>query len=163
MTESPAELLPILAEQEKRLVFSRFDHASALALGMQIVDRAWRAELPIVVSIRRNGQRLFHIALPGSSADNDSWVDRKAAVVDRYGHSSYFVGTQFRARGRDFDADSRLDTNLFAAHGGSFPITIRAVGCVGSITVSGLAQADDHALVVAELEEFLRQDDRQLG
>jgi len=44
---------------------------------------------------------------------------------------------------------------LFAAHGGAFPIRIRDVGVVGSISVSGLPQADDHAFVVEMIEAFL--------
>ncbi|MGM7668264.1 heme-binding protein [Microbacterium sp. A93] len=47
------------------------------------------------------------------------------------------------------------DGALYAAHGGSFPATVSGTGVVGSITVSGLAQADDHALVVEALEQHL--------
>ena len=149
---------PDLAEllaQEQRLVFDRFDNNAAWELGSQMVLAARERGLPVVVSIERNGQRLFHAALPGTAADNDAWVDRKVRVVRRYGHSSYQVGCQFRAGGGTFEAKSRLDPDLYAAHGGSFPLTIRDVGVVGSITVSGLPQADDHAFVVEQLEKFL--------
>jgi uncharacterized protein (UPF0303 family) len=111
-----------------------------------------------VVSVRRNGQRLFHAALAGTSADNDAWIERKSAVVDRYGHSSFFVGAHFRAGGTDFDVASRLDRDRFAAHGGVFPVVVRDVGVVGTVGVSGLPQAKDHAFVVEQLEAFLRAD-----
>jgi len=39
----------------------------------------------------------------------------------------------------------------FAAHGGSFPITIAGSGVIGSVGVSGLPQRDDHELVVEAL------------
>ena len=156
MTEKFAALLAELEEQERRLVFTKFDSATAWDLGVRLRDVGLANNYGIVVSIRRGGQRLFHAALPGSSADNDAWADRKAAVVDRYGHSSYLIGTQFRLNGRDFDTHSRLDVDRFAAHGGSFPVINRDVGCVGSVTVSGLSQADDHNLVVAAIEEFLK-------
>jgi uncharacterized protein (UPF0303 family) len=155
MPGDPAELLAVLQEQERMLVFDRFDNGDAWNLGVRLREAGLAEGLPIVISIRRNGQRLFHAALPGSSSDNDSWADRKAAVVERYGHSSYLVGTEFRAGGKEFDTHARLDPGRFAAHGGSFPVLIRNVGCVGSITVSGLPQADDHALVVAAVEAFL--------
>jgi uncharacterized protein (UPF0303 family) len=119
-----AQLAALLAD-ESRLVFSTFDHATAWALGSWLRDRARTAQLPVAISIRRNGQCLFHAALPGSSADNDAWLLRKAAVVERYGHSSYYVGCKFRANGGDFDTDSRLDLAVFAAHGGAFPIILR--------------------------------------
>ena len=151
---SDPDLATLLA-QEERLTFTAFDEAIAWQLGSAMRVAAITESLPIVISVRRSGQRLFHAALPGSSADNDAWIDRKCAVVDRYGHSSYFVGCQFRSRGQDFDTHSRLDTNLFAAHGGAFPVRLGSAGTIGTIAVSGLPQVDDHAFVVRELERFL--------
>jgi uncharacterized protein (UPF0303 family) len=152
-----SDLLTILLEQEERLVFSHFDHETAWDLGSAMRESAAGADYPIAISIRRNGQRLFHAALPGSSPDNDAWLERKSAVVDRYGHSSYYVGCGFREEGRDFDVDSRLDLAVYAAHGGAFPLIVRGSGCIGTIAVSGLPQIDDHNFVVRELERFLAQ------
>lgn len=151
---SDPDLAALLAD-EARLAFDRFDDHTAWELGSAMRAQALADGLPLVISIRRNGQRLFHTALPGTSADNDCWIDRKSAVVDRYGHSSYYIGCLHRANGGDFDADARLDVNLFAAHGGAFPMTIRGTGPVGVIAVSGLPQVEDHQFVVAALERFL--------
>src|SRR5215470_638056 len=103
MTET--ELVQELFEQESRLVFTRFDNETALALGQHLLAAARERALPVTISVRRNGQRLFHAALPGTSADNDAWIERKSRVVDRYGHSSFLVGAQFRAKGGSFEAD----------------------------------------------------------
>ena len=149
------ELLDELAAQESRLVFDRFDVDTAWALGVALREAALSAALPVAISIHRNGQRLFHAALPGSSADNDGWLDRKSAVVDRYGRSSLRVGEQFRVDGGSFDTDSRLDPTIYAAHGGAFPILVRGTGCVGTVAVSGLPELEDHRLVVEALEAFL--------
>jgi uncharacterized protein (UPF0303 family) len=154
MSESAADLEALLAEEE-RLTFPRFDYQTAWDLGSALRAQALAGQLPLVISIRRNGQRLFHAALPGSAADNDAWVERKSAVVDRFGHSSYYIGCKYRAEGKDFDTDSRLDTNRFAAHGGAFPIIIRGTGPAGVIAVSGLPQIEDHQFVVGALERFL--------
>ena len=154
-----SELLDELAAQESRLVFDRFDDDTAWALGVALREAALAAALPVAISVRRNGQRLFHAALPGSSADNDGWLDRKSAVVDRYGRSSLRVGEQFRVDGGSFDADSRLDTSAYAAHGGAFPILVRGTGCVGSVAVSGLPELEDHRVVVEVLEAFLAAPD----
>ncbi|WP_053722646.1 heme-degrading domain-containing protein [Saccharothrix sp. NRRL B-16348] len=148
-------LLETLVEQESRLVFTSFDNEVALALGAFLLDAARERALPVTISVRRGQQRLFHAALPGTSADNDEWIDRKSRVVDRYGQSSYRVGESFRASGKSFDVDSRLDPDRYAAHGGVFPVNVAGVGLVGTVGVSGLPQAEDHAFVVEQLEKFL--------
>lgn len=152
---SGRELLDELAAQESRLVFDHFDEQTAWDLGVALREAGLAAGLPIAISIRRNGQELFHAALPGASADNDGWLARKSAVVDRYGRSSLRVGEEFRVNGGSFDEDSRLDVSRFAAHGGAFPILVRGTGCIGTVAVSGLPQLDDHRLVVETLEAVL--------
>jgi uncharacterized protein (UPF0303 family) len=148
-------ILAELEAQESHLVFDRFDEDTAWELGVALREAALSAGLPVAISIRRNGQRLFHTALPGSSADNDGWLARKSAVVDRYGRSSLRVGEEFRVGGGSFDEDSRLDVNRYAAHGGAFPILLRGTGCIGTVAVSGLPQLEDHRLVVETLEAVL--------
>ncbi|MFM9370342.1 heme-degrading domain-containing protein [Streptomyces sp. Da 82-17] len=143
-----------LEEQERRLVLDRFTYDDAWALGTLLVELARERGAPVAIDVRRGGQQLFHAALPGSSADNDAWIDRKRRVVERYGCSSYLVGSRFRAKGTTFEASSRLDPDRFAAHGGSFPIAVRDAGVIGTVTVSGLPQREDHALVVEALQRF---------
>ncbi|KAI8384165.1 hypothetical protein BD560DRAFT_431407 [Blakeslea trispora] len=43
----------------------------------------------------------------------------------------------------------------YATHGGAFPLKIKNVGVVGTITVSGLAQQDDHNLVAEAIQEYI--------
>jgi uncharacterized protein (UPF0303 family) len=148
-------LISRLERDEQRLVFTRFDNADAWHLGCLLVDLATGRDLPIAVDIRRGTQQLFHAALPGSTADNDGWIARKVRVVERYGASSYLVGRRLAAKGQTLDAAMGVDPALFAAHGGAFPIRVPEVGVVGVVTVSGLPQADDHALVVEAVDTFL--------
>jgi uncharacterized protein (UPF0303 family) len=155
MSDDPAALLARLRADEAALVFDRFDEDDAWRLGTRLVEAARAEGLPVAISIRRNGQRLFHAALPGASADNDAWLDRKCRVVDRYGASSYAVGVRCLVEGTTFEESSRLDPDRYAAHGGAFPLRIAGVGVVGTVAVSGLPQADDHAFVVRELRRFL--------
>ena len=150
-----AGLISRLERDEQRLMFTRFDNADAWHLGCLLVDLATGRDLPIAVDIRRGTQQLFHAALPGSTADNDGWIARKVRVVERYGASSYLVGRRLAAKGQTLDAAMGVDPALFAAHGGAFPIRVPEVGVVGVVTVSGLPQADDHALVVEAVETFL--------
>lgn len=150
-----SELLATLLAQEERLVFPQFDYQNGWELGSALREAARQAEYPIAILIRRNGQRLFHAALPGSNADNDAWLERKSAVVDRFGHSSYYMGCQARAEGEDFNVRYRLDTDRFAAHGGAFPLNVVTSGCIGSVAVSGLPQVEDHRFVVDQLWLYL--------
>ena len=152
---SDRELLDELEAQEARLVLESFDETDAWELGAALREAAIAQGLPVAISVRRNGQRLFHTALPGASADNDGWLDRKCAVVERYGRSSLRVGEQFRVSGKTFEGDSRLDPAIYAAHGGAFPIVVRGTGCIGSVAVSGLPQLEDHRLVVEILQAFV--------
>lgn len=148
---------PTIAEleaQELRLVFDQFTHDDAWALGSLLVELARERHAPVAIDIRRGSQQLFHAALPGSTPDNDAWIDRKRRVVERYGASSYLVGARFRAKGTTFEDSSRLDPDTYAAHGGSFPVTVMGAGVIGTVTVSGLPQLEDHALVVEALERF---------
>ncbi|WP_155054726.1 heme-degrading domain-containing protein [Streptomyces blattellae] len=156
------ELTPPLEEleaQERRLVFRQFTYEDAWALGCLLVETARERQAPVAIDIHRAGQQLFHAALPGSAPDNDAWINRKRRVVERYGCASYLVGARFRARGTTFEESSRLDADEFAAHGGSFPVTVEGVGVVGSVTVSGLPQLQDHRFVVEALEQFLGRGD----
>jgi uncharacterized protein (UPF0303 family) len=149
------DLISRLEEHERRLTFTRFDNADAWHLGSLLVEMATTRDLPVAVDIRRGTQQLFHAALPGSTADNDSWIARKVRVVERFAASSYLVGRRLAAKGDALDAKFGVDPADYAAHGGAFPIRVPDVGVVGVVTVSGLPQAEDHALVVEAIETFL--------
>jgi uncharacterized protein (UPF0303 family) len=155
-SEQLAILISELEQQERMLQLSHFDNEDALALGDLLVELGRLRLLPIAIDIRRNGHQLFHAALPGSTPDNDSWIERKVAVVNRFSESSYLVGRRFQAKGESLDQAHGLDPIQFAAHGGSVPIQIIGVGVVGTVTVSGLAQAEDHALVIEAMTTFIR-------
>jgi uncharacterized protein (UPF0303 family) len=158
VTDSGQDLQSLIAEleqQEQRLQFTRFENNDAWTLGCLIVALAKERQLPVTVDIRRHGHQLFHAALPGTTPDNDAWIERKVRVVDRFSAASYLVGRRLSAKGRALDEGQGVDPAQYAAHGGSFPVRIRGVGVVGTVTVSGLPQADDHALVVEAIEKFL--------
>ncbi|WIM92706.1 heme-degrading domain-containing protein [Actinoplanes oblitus] len=159
MSDESQQLIAELEEQERRLVFPRFDEADAWALGCLLVNLATERSLPVAVDIRRGQQQLFHAGLPGSTADNDTWIERKVRVVYRFARSSFLVGRELAAKGRRLDEAMGVDPILFAAHGGAFPIRVPGAGVIGVVTVSGLPQAEDHALVVEAVETFLGADD----
>jgi len=146
------ETLDELLAQEQELQFTSFSNDDAWALGNALVSGAREQGLPVAIDISRGEQRLFHYGMPGSVADNDAWIERKNRVVRRFGHSSYYMGVQ---EGDAFAANYLLDEREFAAHGGAFPVIVRGVGVVGTVTVSGLPQEEDHRFVVSVLRAFL--------
>lgn len=145
-----------LLDQERRLTFPAFDNDTAIDLGLALVAEARIRRLGVTVDVTRAGQQIFHMALPGTTADNDQWVIRKTAVVMRFGHSSYLMGRKAAAKGRPFHEIYLVDPLVYAAHGGSFPIIVEGTGLVGTVTVSGLPQEEDHRLVVEVLAGFLK-------
>lgn len=150
-----AELLQTLEQQEHTLQFDRFDSDQALAVGLWIIEDVRRRGKAVTVNITRNGQVLFHHAMAGTTPDQADWIRRKNNTVQRFGRSSYYMGIYYKNRGSTFEDVKYLDDMQYAGHGGAFPLIIRGVGPVGTVTVSGLAQADDHALVVAALQAQL--------
>ena len=154
MTDAAPSLAELAAE-EQDLQFTRFTNDDAWDLGAALVATGRERGLPIAVDITRNRHQLFHAALTGATPDNDSWIRRKTAVVDRFGHSSLYVRQASIERGTTFEAQFGLDPAVFAAHGGAFPLLVRDVGPVGAVVVSGLPQVEDHGMVVAALRAHL--------
>ncbi|SHN55486.1 Uncharacterized protein, UPF0303 family [Geodermatophilus obscurus] len=151
----PFPSLAELAAEEEELRFDGFTNDDAWDLGSALVAVARRDGAPVAVDVSRHGHQLFHAALPGTSPDNDSWVRRKTRVVHRFGHSSLFVRQASIERGTTFEEQFGLDPQLYAAHGGAFPVIVRSVGPVGAVVVSGLPQLEDHRMVVAAIRAHL--------
>jgi uncharacterized protein (UPF0303 family) len=145
----------LLAAEEAELQFDSFTADDAWALGTALVAAARAEQAPVAIDISRNGQQLFHAALPGAVADNDRWIERKTRVVQRFGHSTLHVRQLCAESGEDFAEKFLVDPRQYAAHGGGFPIAVRSVGVIGAVVVSGLPQLDDHRLVVTTLRAFL--------
>jgi uncharacterized protein (UPF0303 family) len=154
MADSPPSLADLAAEEED-LQFAGFTNDDAWDLGAALVAAARRDGAPVAVDISRHGHQLFHASLPGTSPDNDSWIQRKTRVVQRFGHSSLYVRQASIERGTTFEAEFGLDPALYAAHGGAFPVVVRSVGPVGAVVVSGLPQLEDHRMVVAAIRAHL--------
>ncbi len=151
----PDPTLDQLAAEEAELQFSAFTEDDAWALGSAMVATARAAGAPVAIDIRRHGHQLFHAALPGSSPDNDRWIERKIRVVDRFGHSSLYMRVVCEQAGSTLEEKFLLDEREFAAHGGAFPLLVRGVGPIGTVVVSGLPQVEDHRMVVAALRDHL--------
>jgi len=136
-----------LQSEAEGLVLAAFDAGAALTLGRILLDLAQADRLPVAIDIRTANQTLFHAALPGATPMNDLWARRKSSTALHFHEASFLVGARNREKGQTL-ADQGLDPADFADHGGAVPIRVRGSGVVAVATVSGLPQAEDHALVV---------------
>ncbi len=156
-----AEDIAALIRQETELRLPSFDNNTAWTLGLTLRDLALARNHAIVIDIRRFGQPhqpLFYTALSGTTPDNARWVQRKSNVVARFHRSSYHVGRYLEQNKITFAERYGLPDADYAAHGGSFPLHITSAGIIGSVTVSGLPQREDHNLVIEALCLHLGRD-----
>ncbi|WP_455382176.1 heme-degrading domain-containing protein [Salinispira pacifica] len=153
-----SDLSQEIAQREKEeieLQFDRFTNEMALEIGILLVEQARSSGSSVAVNVERDGHQLFHHAMTGTAIDNDEWIKRKIRVVHRFGKSSFHVGQILARDGTTIQDRSFVDPMEFSAHGGSFPITIRGTGIIGTITVSGLPQEEDHKLVTRVIRDYL--------
>ena len=150
-----ADVLEQLLQEEQELQFAKFSEEDAWNLGSQLVELARSRHLPVTIDITRGTHQLFHAALRGTSPDNDEWVKRKVRLVYRFGHSSFYVGHVLKSKGKTIEQSYLVSESDYAPHGGCFPIIVKDTGIVGTVTVSGLPQEEDHKLVVEAIRKYL--------
>jgi uncharacterized protein (UPF0303 family) len=151
MADQP-ELLADVADLESQLAELRFtslSHEDALALGMDLASRAEERNWPLAVSVFLGDQHVFRYACPGTTAENDDWIERKRKTVYKFHEPSFLVGQRMISLGKEFHAETGLDQS-YAAHGGGFPLFV-GENIVGAVIASGVPQQDDHAIVVEAL------------
>ena len=137
-----------IIEQERRLVFDRFDHASAWTLGTALRSHAEARGVAVTIEIRINRDTVFFCAMPGTGPGNADWARRKRNSVDLLQRSSYAIGLELQRDNTTLEQRMGLPLRDHASHGGGFPLRVASVGCIGTATVSGLPQRDDHNMVV---------------
>lgn len=152
------DILKQLLQDEQELEFVNFNETTAWEIGSQLVNRSISKKLPVTIDITRGEHQLFHASLPGTSSDNDEWIKRKVRLVYRFGHSSFYMGQLLKSKGKRIEEVYLISESDYAPHGGCFPIIIKGTGIVGTITVSGLPQEEDHKLVVQTIRDFLAQE-----
>ncbi len=150
-------LLSDLLRQEEELQFTTFDSTHAWRLGSWVVKKARKENLPIAVDITVANRCLFHWSANEAAVDNDRWIERKQRSVMRFGHSSFYLGRLLAVLGQSAAEKYYVDEAEYAFHGGSFPLRLQKTGVVGTMSVSGLRQEEDHDLVVQAIRWILRK------
>ena len=147
----PIRDLETIARQEKELILAHFDSEVAWQLGLRVRELALSRQHSVAIEVRRFGQQLFYSALAGAVPDNAEWIRRKSNTVQRFYRSSYAIGLELLQKNSNLSDRYGLSTLDYVADGGSFPLTVTNAGVIGSLTVSGLPQRQDHELVVEVL------------
>ncbi len=143
-----------MAEQERRLRLAHFDESVAWTLGEALKRRAEACGAAVTIEVRLARETVFFHAMAGTTPANADWARRKRNAVELLQQSSYALGQALALEGSSLEAKMGLPTRDYGCHGGSFPLRLVASAggaCVGVVTVSGLPQREDHAMVVAEL------------
>ena len=144
-----------LLQEELLLTLPKLDVADAMEIGEIAKSFGTQKGLPIAVEVRLGDWIIYHASLPGSTSENQWWIDRKARVVMLKHHSTIYERVSAEERGVDWHKENNLLDETHAIHGGGLPLITKGDGFVGVLLVSGLPQVEDHLLGVEVLTEFL--------
>ena len=141
--------------EETQLTAQSVSVEDALLIGEIATLIGKERESPIAVEVRLGDWIIYHASLPGSTAENQWWIDRKARVVMLKHHSTMYERVSAQERGVDWHKENNLLDETHAIHGGGLPLITKNEGFVGVLLISGLPQVEDHLLGVEVLTEFL--------
>ena len=144
-----------LLEQESNLIIPSLKILDLLEIGEIAKRHGSERALPIAVEVRLGDWTTYHASLPGSTVENQWWIDRKARVVLLKQHSTMYERVSAQERGVDWHEENNLLDETHAIHGGGLPLITKNEGFVGVLLISGLPQVEDHLLGVEVLTEFL--------
>lgn len=135
-----------LAQQEAQLRYARFTREMALELGLKIRELAQQKyHGAAAIRIIEDGAVIFAYKMPGTSRENDWWMDKKLAVCLQTGTSSLRAYVEAEAGLRPAFWLSRPDN--YAACGGCMPVLMEDGSVWAYVLVSGLHHQEDHQVI----------------
>jgi uncharacterized protein (UPF0303 family) len=151
-----------LALEAKTLTLASLTQAQALEIGGIAQELGLARKLPIAIEVRMKDWVVFHASLPGSTPDNDSWIRRKANVVNATGHSTMYEKVLAEESGINWYQSTGLAEVDHAIHGGGLALNVVGLGLTGILVISGLPEVEDHLLGVEVLTEYLARKGEEL-
>ena len=151
-----------LAREAKALTLASLTQAQALEIGQIAQEIGLNRKLPIAIEVRMKDWIVFHASLPGSTPDNDSWIARKANVVNATGRSTMHERVLAEEQGIDWYQTTGLSEEQHATRGGGLALNVVGLGLTGVLIISGLPQVGDHLLGVEILTEYLARKGEEL-
>ena len=150
-----------LLEEESVLQLPLLSNSDVLEIGEIATTFGKQRQLPIAIDVRIGDWVVYHASLEGSKPENDSWIERKAAVVMLKQHSTMYERVSAEERGVNWHKENNLQDETHAIHGGALPL-ITGEGFKGILIISGLPQVEDHLFAVEVLTEFLARKGEEL-
>jgi uncharacterized protein (UPF0303 family) len=144
-----------LLSEEEKLRLTDLSILNLIEIGNLATLIGIERKLPLAIELRLGDWIIYHASLPGSTEENQWWIDRKARVVLLKHHSTIYERVSAEERGVDWHKENNLLDETHAIHGGGLPLITKDDGFVGVLLISGLPQVEDHLLGVEVLTEFL--------
>lgn len=148
------KMIGILEEQERLLRFKNVDFNMLADLCMRICSRIENMGKSAYIRADLNGILVFALCMPGATYNNEDWARRKSNLTLRYSISSLHATLNMKENGKTLEICG-MDNADYGLSGGSFPILLESGIAVGSITVSGMTEWEDHQVIADVLAEEL--------
>jgi uncharacterized protein (UPF0303 family) len=145
----------LLLAEEQLLLLPSLDNSDCIEIGQIATELGTSQSLPIAIQVRLGDWIIYHAALPGSTPENDWWINRKARVVRLKQHSTLYERVLAQEQGIDWHKENNLLDETHAIHGGGIALKTKDQGFLGTLLISGLPHVEDHLFGVKVLTEFL--------
>ena len=145
----------LLLAEEQLLLLPSLDNSDCIEIGQIATELGTSQSLPIAIQVRLGDWIIYHAALPGSTTENDWWINRKARVVRLKQHSTLYERVLAQEQGIDWHKENNLLDETHAIHGGGLALKTKDQGFLGTLLISGLPHIEDHLFGVKVLTEFL--------
>lgn len=152
------EAIAELRRQEDALQWPVFNESLAWDLGCSLQQAARLSACAIHIEIEAFGRMLFVCAMPGTAPINSEWSRKKRNITQLLQRSSLAISLGLQRDETDLQKKMGLCETDYAAVGGCFPIRIVGCGMIGTVTVSGMPEFDDHALIIEVLKSWQEND-----
>ncbi len=138
----------VLDEQKKILRYKSFTREKALELGLLIIEIAkTKYKDAVAIRILEDETVIFSYKMPGTSSENDWWMDRKYATFRKSGLSSFETFVKVHVKKINPFWEDRIDN--FAICGGCTPIILEdGTKSPYTLLVSGLPHHLDHQIMM---------------
>lgn len=146
------EKIRAIEKQRDEIAFISFSNAQACELGWKMYEAARTEGKSIVISITKNRQQIFYAALDGTSKNNDDWIKRKENTAYYFGKSSYEMALYMKLKKDTLWNRYGIEKKDYAQAGGSVPVVMKDAGMIGTVTVSGMTEEEDHEFVIKALK-----------